>query len=221
MSPMTRTRATEGDVATDLIGDRYVQRASAGPIIPNAPICPTRARGYARARHSPARPGRGIGARWRTGSACGSRHPASSMEYTATTNWPGSATSCGRWTSSEPVIYNCCESNAKALESGKVQIEHVAGTFRQLTSAPIIVNGGFNRADAALAADYADLVSVGIPCFAGADQVERLRAGAALDKRDPSIFNAAGSRGFTGHPALPGRMSIAGDGQLRWLRSVR
>lgn len=140
-------------MATDLIGDRYVQRASAGLIIPNAPRCPTRARDYPRARHSPARSGRGVGARWRTGSACGSRHPASSMEYTASPHWPGSATSRGRWTSSKSRIYNCCESNAKALERGKVQIEHVAGTFRQMTSAPIIVNGGSDRADAALAAD--------------------------------------------------------------------
>ena len=33
MSPMTRTRATEDDVATDLMRDYYVQRASAGLII--------------------------------------------------------------------------------------------------------------------------------------------------------------------------------------------
>ncbi len=36
MAPMTRTRATEGDVPTDLMRDYYVQRASAGLIVVSA-----------------------------------------------------------------------------------------------------------------------------------------------------------------------------------------
>ena len=96
-----------------------------------------------------------------------------------------------------------CEPNAKALESG-VQIEHVARTFRPMTSAPIIVNGGFDRtrADAALAAGDADLVSFGVPYIANPDLAERLRTGAGLNKPDPSTFYGEGPRGFTDYPAL-------------------
>ena len=97
-----------------------------------------------------------------------------------------------------------CEPNAKALESGKIQIEHVAKTFRPMTSAPIIVNGGFNRpkADAALAAGDADLVSFGVPYIANPDLVERLRTNAVLNKPDPSTFYGVGPKGFTDYPAL-------------------
>lgn len=97
-----------------------------------------------------------------------------------------------------------CEPNAKALESGKVQIAHVAQTFRPMTSAPIIVNGGFDRgkADAALAAGDADLVSFGVPYIANPDLVERLRTGAALNKPDPSTFYGKGPKGFTDYSAL-------------------
>ena len=96
-----------------------------------------------------------------------------------------------------------CEPNARALESG-VQIEHVARTFRPMTSAPIIVNGGFDRtrADAALAAGEADLVSFGVPYIANPDLAERLRTGAGLNKPDPSTFYGEGPRGFTDYPAL-------------------
>lgn len=97
-----------------------------------------------------------------------------------------------------------CEPNAKALESDKVQIEHVAKTFRPMTSASIIVNGGFDRAkaDAALAAGDADLVSFGVPYIANPDLAERLRTGAALNKPDPSRFYGEGPKGFTDYPAL-------------------
>ena len=97
-----------------------------------------------------------------------------------------------------------CEPNAKALESGKVQVAHVASTFRPMTSAPIIVNGGFDRAraDAALAAGDADLVSFGVPYIANPDLVERLRTGAGLNKPDPSTFYGVGPGGFTDYPAL-------------------
>ena len=97
-----------------------------------------------------------------------------------------------------------CEPNAKALESGKVQIEHVAQTFRPMTSAPVIVNGGFDRgkADAVLGAGDADLVSFGVPYIANPDLAERLRTGAAYNKPDPSTFYGVGPHGFTDYPAL-------------------
>ncbi len=49
MSPMTRTRATEDDVATDLMRDYYVQRASAGLIITECTQISDEAHGIIRA----------------------------------------------------------------------------------------------------------------------------------------------------------------------------
>jgi N-ethylmaleimide reductase len=49
MSPMTRTRATEDDVATDLAGEYYVQRASAGLIITECTQVSDQAHGIIRA----------------------------------------------------------------------------------------------------------------------------------------------------------------------------
>jgi 2,4-dienoyl-CoA reductase-like NADH-dependent reductase (Old Yellow Enzyme family) len=56
------------------------------------------------------------------------------------------------------------EPNAKDAERG-VQIERVAATFRPMTSLPIIVNTGFDkaRANAVLAGGDADLVAFGVP----------------------------------------------------------
>ena len=97
-----------------------------------------------------------------------------------------------------------CEPNAKMLESGKAKIVNVAATFRPMTSAPIIVNGGFDRAkgDAVIAAGTADLVSFGVPFIANPDLVERLRTGAALNKPDPATFYGVGPKGYTDYPAL-------------------
>lgn len=49
MSPMTRTRATEDDVPTDLMGDYYVQRASAGLIVTECTQVSDQAHGIIRA----------------------------------------------------------------------------------------------------------------------------------------------------------------------------
>src|SRR5471030_3289583 len=49
MSPMTRTRATEEDVATDLMRDYYVQRAGAGLIITECTQVSDQAHGIIRA----------------------------------------------------------------------------------------------------------------------------------------------------------------------------
>ncbi len=96
------------------------------------------------------------------------------------------------------------EPNAKALESGQIQIEHVAQTFRPMTSVPMIVNGGFDKAkaNAALAAGEADLVAFGVPFIANPDLVERYRQDAALNKPDPATFYGEGPGGYTDYPAL-------------------
>ncbi len=97
-----------------------------------------------------------------------------------------------------------CERNAKALESGQIQIEHVAKTFRPMTTAPIIVNGGFDRAkgDAVLSTQQADLVSFGVPYLSNPDLLERFKSGAPLNKPDPTTFYGVGPKGYTDYPSL-------------------
>ncbi|OLV16241.1 alkene reductase [Deinococcus marmoris] len=97
-----------------------------------------------------------------------------------------------------------CEPNAKTLESGKIQIKHVAQTFGPMVGVPLIVNGGFDgaRANAALEAKQADLVSFGVPYIANPDLVERYRANAPLNTPDPATFYGEGPRGYTDYPAL-------------------
>ena len=102
------------------------------------------------------------------------------------------------------VGYLCLlEPNAKDAERG-VQIEHVAETFRPMTSVPIIVNTGFDKAkaNAVLAGGNADLVAFGVPFVANPDLVERLRSAAPLNKPDPSTFYGIGPKGYTDYPAF-------------------
>ena len=95
------------------------------------------------------------------------------------------------------------EPNAKDGKRG-VQIEHVAETFRPMTSLPVIVNTGFDKAKAnlALANGDADLVAFGVPYIANPDLVQRLRKDAAFNKPDPSTFYGVGPEGYTDYPAL-------------------
>jgi N-ethylmaleimide reductase len=97
-----------------------------------------------------------------------------------------------------------CEPNAKALEAGRVQVKNVAATFRPMTTVPIIVNGGFDKSkgDAVLSATQADLVSFGVPFLSNPDLPERFRAGAALNKPDPTTFYGIGPKGYTDYPSL-------------------
>jgi len=102
------------------------------------------------------------------------------------------------------VGYLCLlEPNAKDAERG-VQIRNVAETFRPMTTAPIIVNTGFDkaRANAVLAKGDADLVAFGVPYIANPDLVERFRVDAPLNKPDPSLFYGVGAEGYTDYPAL-------------------
>jgi N-ethylmaleimide reductase len=97
-----------------------------------------------------------------------------------------------------------CEPNAGALKSGQIQIEHVAETFRPMTSVPVIVNGGFDKpkANAALDAGQADLVSFGVPYIANPDLALRFRHDSPLNKPDPATFYGEGPKGYTDYPSL-------------------
>ena len=102
------------------------------------------------------------------------------------------------------VGYLCLlEPNAKDAERG-VQIEHVVETFRPMTSVPIIVNTGFDKAkaNAVLAAGNADLVAFGVPFIGNPDLPERLRRDAPYNKPNVALFYGEGAAGYTDYPAL-------------------
>lgn len=102
------------------------------------------------------------------------------------------------------VGYLCLlEPNAKDAEHG-VQIEHVAATFRPMTTVPLMVNTGFDKAkgNAVLARGEADLVAFGVPFIANPDLVDRLRDDAPFNKPDPSLFYGVGAHGYTDYPHL-------------------
>jgi N-ethylmaleimide reductase len=69
---------------------------------------------------------------------------------------------------------------------------------------PIMLNGGFDRerAEHALRAGQADLVSFGRPFIANPDFVERLSRRAPLAEPDASTFYTAGVEGYVDYPAL-------------------
>ncbi len=97
------------------------------------------------------------------------------------------------------------EPNAKDLESGTVQIEHVTKLFRPMFRGPVITNGGYDkaRATAAVADGLADLVSFGVPYVANPDLVERMRHDPVpLNAPDPSTFYGEGPGGYTDYPFL-------------------
>ena len=95
------------------------------------------------------------------------------------------------------------EPNAKDAERG-VQIAHVAETFREMISVPLIVNTGFDqpKANAVLSSRVADLVAFGVPYIANPDLVARFRLNALLNKPDPATFYGEGAKGYTDYPAL-------------------
>lgn len=97
------------------------------------------------------------------------------------------------------------EPNATDLATGTVRIMHVAETFRSMISVPVIDNGGFDKdkAEAALRAKTADLVSFGVLFLANPDLPERFRRNAAMNKPDPATFYGGPSpEGYTDYPVL-------------------
>lgn len=79
-----------------------------------------------------------------------------------------------------------------------------AAAIRGAFGGPVMLNGGFDavRAEAALAAGDAELVSFGRPFIANPDLVGRLQRGAALASPEPATFYTAGARGYVDYPPL-------------------
>jgi N-ethylmaleimide reductase len=96
------------------------------------------------------------------------------------------------------------EPSALDLESGTVQIERVAETFRSRVSVPLIVNTGFDKgkAQAVVAAGTADLVAFGTLFLANPDLPARFRSDASLNAPDRSTFYGAGAKGYSDYPTL-------------------
>jgi len=95
------------------------------------------------------------------------------------------------------------EPNKKDLEKG-VAIQHVARTFRPMTSVPFIANTGFGkgRGMGAVASGEVDAVAYGTPYLANPDLVARFKVDAGLNKPDPSTFYGVGPKGYTDYPML-------------------
>ena len=95
------------------------------------------------------------------------------------------------------------EPNSKELEKG-VAIEHVAQTFRPMTSVPFIANTGFDRAKgmSAVQSGEVDAVAYGALYIANPDLVARFKTDADLNRPDPSKFYGSGPEGYTDYPRL-------------------
>jgi N-ethylmaleimide reductase len=102
------------------------------------------------------------------------------------------------------------EPNAQDLKKG-VAIEHVARTFRPMTSRPLIANTGFDKAKGmdVLRSGDADAIAYGKDYLANPDLVARFRANAPLNKPDPSTFYGAGPKGYTDYPTLAAKEKAA------------
>src|ERR1700683_2442197 len=127
-------------------------------------------------------------------SACGCRRPATSTVFDDSHKLETFGYVV-RALDALGVGYLCLlEPNAKEVERG-VQIEHVVETFRPMTSVPIMVNTGFDKAkaNAVLAAGNADLVAFGVPFISNPDLPERLRRDAAYNKPHPALFYGEGA----------------------------
>ena len=67
-----------------------------------------------------------------------------------------------------------------------------------------MTNGGYDkkRANAALAAGEADLVSFGVPYIANPDLVERFAQDAVLNEANAETFYGGGAEGYNDYPSL-------------------
>lgn len=76
--------------------------------------------------------------------------------------------------------------------------------FRSVFGGLYIANAGYDRdrAAAAIATRYADLVAFGVPYIANPDLVERFRTNAPLNRADKTTFFGGGARGYTDYPTL-------------------
>jgi len=75
--------------------------------------------------------------------------------------------------------------------------------IREGFGGPVILNGGFDQAqaEAALSAGDADLIAFGRPFIANPDLVTRFKIGATLADPDPKTFYTPGPAGYVDYPA--------------------
>jgi N-ethylmaleimide reductase len=97
------------------------------------------------------------------------------------------------------------EPNKKERAEG-VAIEHVAATFRPMTSVPFVANTGLDKTRGAemIASGEVDAVAYGVLYISNPDLVARFETDAPLNKADPSTFYGAGPKGYTDYPTLSG-----------------
>jgi N-ethylmaleimide reductase len=95
------------------------------------------------------------------------------------------------------------EPNKHDLEKG-VAIEHVAKTFRPMTSVPFIANTGFDKIKGTQAIESGDVdaVAYGVMYIANPDLVARFEADTTFNGPDPSTFYGVGPKGYTDYPTL-------------------
>lgn len=82
----------------------------------------------------------------------------------------------------------------------------ISPALKRAFGGPFMANGGYDaaRADAAITAGEADLVSFGVLFLANPDLPARFAADAPLNAPDTTTFYGGGARGYTTYPALPG-----------------
>lgn len=83
-------------------------------------------------------------------------------------------------------------------------IQEVAKHFRKIYKGTLIINRGFNKADATkiLNEGDADLVSFGSPFIANPDLVERFKVDAPLNELDRETLYTPGAKGYTDYPTF-------------------
>ena len=89
-------------------------------------------------------------------------------------------------------------------QSPSAAVPAIMPVIRKAFAGPLIVNGGYGKAEAeeALQADAADLVSFGTPYIGNPDLVERFAANALLNEPDPATFYFGGAKGYTDYSTL-------------------
>lgn len=90
------------------------------------------------------------------------------------------------------------EASARKVEEGK----QLLSTIRTIFEGLVMVNGGYSREsiEAALDADTADLVSLGVPFISNPDLVYRLQHDLPLTAAQPETFYSPDEKGYTDYP---------------------
>jgi N-ethylmaleimide reductase len=109
-----------------------------------------------------------------------------------------------------PALYDALVSRLAPLRLAYLHHEHhgddgLLARLRALWPSSLVLNHPDASLETRLAAieeGRADMVSIGKMALANPDLVARIRAGAPLNKPDPSTFYGGDARGYTDYPAL-------------------